>query len=76
MRALTEMESAWPIAVIFFVANSKLSRKVRTAAKSMLQSVSVAMAPEHRDKVADVLIRGMEEWLRQVRISILHMLIL
>jgi Generalcontrol nonderepressible 1 (Gcn1) N-terminal len=76
MRSLKEMEPAWPIAAIFFVANPKLSRKVRAAAMSMLQSVSVAVTPEHYEVVADVLIHGVEEWLRQVGVFLLHILIL
>ena len=66
MTALTEMEIAWPIATIFFIANPKLSRKVRSSARTMLENVVAAMAPEHREKCADIVIVGIEEWLRQI----------
>jgi hypothetical protein len=66
MTALTEMEIAWPIATIFFIANPKLSRKVRSSARTMLENVVAAMTPEHREKCADIVIVGIEEWLRQI----------
>ena len=66
MTALTEMRTAWPIATIFFIANPKLSRKVRSAARTMLENVVAAITPEHREKCADVVILGIEEWLRQI----------
>jgi hypothetical protein len=66
MTMLTEMETAWAIAAIFFIANPKLSRSVRSTAKSMLENVVAAMAPDHRQKCADVVILGIEEWLRQI----------
>jgi hypothetical protein len=66
MTALTEMEIAWPIATIFFIANPKLWRKVRSSARTMLENVVAAMTPEHREKCADIVIVGIEEWLRQI----------
>jgi Generalcontrol nonderepressible 1 (Gcn1) N-terminal len=72
MRAITEMESAWPIAAIYFIANPKLSRKVRSAAKTMLENVVLAMPPEDRGKGADVVMLGVEEWLRQVETPHTH----
>lgn len=66
MTMLTEMETAWAIAAIFFIANPKLSRTVRSTAKSMLENVVAAMAADHRQKCADVVILGIEEWLRQI----------
>src|SRR5947207_3120001 len=66
MTALTEMETAWPIATIFFIANPKLSRKVRSAARTMLENVITAMSPDRREQGADVVILGIEEWLRHL----------
>jgi len=66
MRALTEMEIAWSIAAIYFVVNPKLSRNVRSIAKHMLQNVLINMASERRGKAAEIVILGIEEWLRQV----------
>lgn len=63
---LMEMETAWPIATIFFIANPKLSREVRSTARTMLENVAAAMTPELREKCADVVILGIEEWLRQI----------
>lgn len=69
MTALTEMETAWPIATIFFIANPKLSRKVRSTARTMLENVVGAMTPEHREKCAGIVIVGIEEWLRQFSVQ-------
>ena len=66
MMALTDMETTWPIATIFFIANPKLSRTVRSTARTMLENVVAAMTPELREKCADVVILGIEEWLRQI----------
>jgi len=66
IRALTEMETAWPIATIFFIANPKLSWKVRSAARTMLENVIIATGPERREKGADIVILGLEEWLRHL----------
>jgi Generalcontrol nonderepressible 1 (Gcn1) N-terminal len=66
MRALVEMGNAWSIAAIYFVVNPKLSRNVRSAAKHMLQNVLINISSERRVKVAEIVILGIEEWLRQV----------
>jgi hypothetical protein len=69
MRAIEEMENAWSMAAIFFVVNPKLPRTLRTAAKSMIEKVICRMTPETRVNGADVVVSGIEEWLRQVRRS-------
>lgn len=66
MRALTEMGNAWSIAAVFFIVNPKLTRKVRSAAKTMLENVLSQISPENRDKAVEIIILGIEEWLRQV----------
>src|SRR5439155_16551247 len=63
---LAEQATAWAIAVIYFIANPKLSKKVRFATRTMLERVLVGVAREHRNNCADVLVRGIEESLRQV----------
>ena len=65
MRALTEMGTAWSITTIFFIVNPKLSRKVRSSAKNMLEDVLIRMA-EDRGKSAEIIVLGIEEWLRAV----------
>lgn len=66
MRALAEMGNAWSIATIYFIVNPKLSRKVRSAAKNMLEKVLIAITPDILEKAAEIVILGIEEWLRQV----------
>jgi Generalcontrol nonderepressible 1 (Gcn1) N-terminal len=66
LRALMEMEMAWPAAAIFFIVNQKLSRKVRFAAKAMVENVLLHMSLDQRSRGADFVISRMEEWLRQV----------
>lgn len=64
--ALTNMGTAWSLAAIYFVTNPKLSRKVRAAAKTVLVRVLIEMSPENRLKASEIIIFGMEEWIRQV----------
>ena len=66
LRALCEVGTAWSVAAIFFVANPKLSRKVRSAAKLMLENVLFSISSELRTRAADIVVLGMEEWLLQV----------
>jgi hypothetical protein len=66
MRALTEMETAWSLAAIFFIANPKVSRTVRSASKAMIDTILLEVGADSRSKVADIIISGMEEWLHQV----------
>jgi hypothetical protein len=67
MRALEETEKLWSIAAIFFVVNSKSTRTIRLAARNMIERVILAMTSETRVKGANIVISGIEEWLREVR---------
>jgi Generalcontrol nonderepressible 1 (Gcn1) N-terminal len=67
MQALEETESLWSIAAIFFVVNSKSPRTIRSAGRNMIERVILAMTGETRIKGADIVISGIEEWLREVQ---------
>ena len=69
-KSLVEMGVAWSLSAIFFITNPKLSRTVRLRARKMLEKVLISTTPEIRIKSLDVIIAGMEEWLRQVSIWI------
>jgi hypothetical protein len=60
------METAWSLAAIYFIANPKLSRTVRSASKAMIENILLSVGADSRGKVADIIVSGMEEWLRQV----------
>jgi hypothetical protein len=64
-RALTEMDTAWPLAAIYFVVNPKLSKDVRFAAISMITNVFVSTPSDIRCKAANRVVLGIEEWIRQ-----------
>jgi Generalcontrol nonderepressible 1 (Gcn1) N-terminal len=66
LRALSEMGSLWSLATIYFICNTALSRRVRAAAGDMLERVLGSGGPGQREKHADILVLGLEEWLRQV----------
>ena len=68
-RAIAEMGTAWSIVAIFFVANPKLSRNVRVAATSMLERILIEMSTEDRVKAAEIVVFGIEEWIRQVSLA-------
>jgi len=65
-RAITEMETAWPLAAIFFVANPKIPKEVRFSLINMVKRVLNLMETEGRCQAADYIIFGVEEWLRQL----------
>ena len=65
-RAIAEMETAWPLAAIYFVVNPKLQKEVRFSAIDMLKKLLLKMLSEDRIQAADYIIRGVEEWLHQL----------
>ena len=68
-RALMEMGMAWSIVAIFFTVNAKLSLKVRSAARKMLEIVLTALPSDNRRKAANIMISGIEEWLKQAGLN-------
>jgi Generalcontrol nonderepressible 1 (Gcn1) N-terminal len=65
-RAFMDMDSVWVFAAIYFVVNPKASKEVRFAGTSTITQVLVSMASDVRCEAAARIIRGMEEWVRQV----------
>jgi Generalcontrol nonderepressible 1 (Gcn1) N-terminal len=66
LRGLNEMGTVWSLATIYFICNPSLSRKVRAAAGTMLECTLRTASPGTREKYADIVVLGLEEWLRQV----------
>jgi hypothetical protein len=64
IRSPMEMSIGWALAAVYFLANPKHSRSVRDAAESMLVYVLQAVQP--RINAANIIVSGVEEWLRQV----------
>lgn len=64
--SITEMDVFWPIATIFFITDPKATKTIRDAAHSMLTLVLSGMASENRKRGAELMIRGFEDWLRQI----------
>jgi len=60
------MDIFWPIATTFFVTHPKASKVVRETARNMLRGVFSGMAVENRKRGAELMIRGIEDWLRQI----------
>jgi hypothetical protein len=65
-RAITEMESAWSLAAVYFAVNPKLAKEVRFAALAMLKRVLVRSGSKERGQAVDYIIHGLEDWVRQV----------
>jgi len=64
-RAMSQMDILWPTATIFFITNPKFSKSVRGAARSMLKEVLQTRSGDDRKIGADLMVRGLEDWLRQ-----------
>lgn len=64
IRSPREMSVDWALAAIYFLANPRHSRSVQAAAESMFVNVLNGVQP--RIDVANVIVSGLEEWLRQV----------
>jgi len=64
--AISKMDIHWPAAIIFFIANPRFSKSVRTAARSMLKEVLQTISRDSREIGADLMVRGLEDWLRQI----------
>ena len=65
-RAVTEMEIAWPLAAIYFVANPSLQKEVRFAAIKMFKRVLSLRDSEERCHAVDYIVLGLEDWVRQI----------
>jgi hypothetical protein len=65
-QELLNMGIAWSTAVIFFVSNPKLAKDVRFAAKAMIAKVLNTLPPGDQVRGAEILILGVEDWIRQV----------
>ena len=64
-RAMSKMDIHWPVAIIFFTANPRFSKSVRGAARFMLKKVLQTISGGDREIGADLMVRGLEDWLRQ-----------
>jgi hypothetical protein len=67
LRALTDMGLEWSTAVIYFIAQPKLPKSVRQATVRIIHNVLFSFSSEKRVEGADILVLGLEDWLRQVR---------
>ena len=65
-KALLDMQVSWAMPILYFVANRKVSRNVRSTATNMIENVLLELDFERRMKAVEFIIAGIESWIRQL----------